>query len=107
MFRMGSIFKVKTWKGSLLGETGQSTVEYILLFAVMASISTLVFQSNQFDNLFGDEGQFAEVYKRETEYSYRHALGSRKVFETPNYKARKHDSYNGRFFGSKDAYPRQ
>ncbi|MBT4790631.1 MAG: class III signal peptide-containing protein [Halobacteriovoraceae bacterium] len=90
-----------------LNQKGQSAVEYILLIAVVVSIVTFVFKTEAFKGLFGDNGQFADVYKRELEYSFRHALGDRKPFRTPNYRSGQHDSYNGRFFGSKDAYPLQ
>ncbi len=99
MFRMGTV--------SSLDQKGQSTVEYILLFAVVISMSTLVFNSEAFKNLFGKNGQFASVYKRELEYSYRHGLAGKTSFKTPNYKSGRHDSYNGRFFGAQDAYPKQ
>lgn len=88
-----------------INEKGQSTVEYILLFAVVISLATFVFKSKAFNDLFGKEGQFADVYKRELEYSYRHGRYGRELFQPPNYKSGRHDSYNKRFFGSRDAYP--
>lgn len=88
-----------------LDERGQSTVEYILLFAVIISLITFVFQSDAYQALFGDNGKFTSVFKREIEYSYRHGLGGRKRFERPSYNTGRHDSYNGRFFGARDAYP--
>lgn len=97
MDRVGNIFKIN--------QIGQSTVEYVLLFAVVASIASFVFKSDAFGKLFGEQGKFANVYKRELEYSYRHGLSGRKVFSQPNYSSGSHDSYSGRFFGSKDAYP--
>ncbi len=88
-----------------LKERGQSTVEYILLFAVVISLISFVFKSQAFTDLFGKNGKFADVYRRELEYSYRHGRYGRELFKAPNYKSGRHDSYNGRFFGSKDAYP--
>ena len=98
------------FKPLLSNSLGQSTVEYIMLFAMIALIVTTVFKSDAFKGIFGQEGVFAKTYKEEIEYSYRHALRGRKAHSEPNYQAT-HDSYffNGetRFFGAKDAYPRQ
>jgi len=96
---VGIIFK--------LNQKGQSAVEYILLFAVVISLASFVFKSDAFTSLFGENGKFADVYKRELEYSYRHGLAGRVRFTTPDYQTGTHDSYNGRFFGSKNAYPPQ
>ena len=88
-----------------LNQFGQSTVEYILLFAVVGALISFVFKSQQFQDLFGDNGRFNTVFKRKLEFSYRHGLEGEKPFQTPNYSIGAHDSYNGRFFGAKDAYP--
>lgn len=98
---------VRIKKLYLIEDKGQSTVEYILLLAVIISLVTFVFNSDGFQALFGDNGQFANVYKRELEYSYRQGRFGRLRFQTPNYKSGQHDSYNERFFGAKDAYPPQ
>ncbi len=92
---------------SNLTQQGQSTVEYILLFAVVIALVSLVFQSSEFKNLFGKNGKFSDKFRREMEYSYRHGLSGDKPFKEPQYKERVHDSYNGRFFGARDAYPGQ
>lgn len=97
IFRVRSINKIK--------QSGQSTVEYILLFAVVAVLANFVFQSEQFRSLFGDEGRFANVFKRQMEYSYRHGLEGSTPFTTPNYRNADHDSYKGRFFGAIEPYP--
>ena len=86
-------------------QTGQSTVEYILLFAVVAVLVNFVISSDPFTNLFGRDGTFGDVYKRELEYTYRHALPGNEAYSEPNYSSEDHDSYSGRFFGAKDAYP--
>jgi hypothetical protein len=97
MVWMENLYKLK--------EKGQSTVEYILLFAVVISLVSFVFKSQVFLDLFGKNGKFADVYKRELEYSYTHGRYGRKSFQQPNYRSGKHDSYNDRFFGSRNAYP--
>lgn len=94
----------KFFTSDKIEQKGQSTVEYILLFAVVATLVTFVFKSKQFQDLFGDEGKFANIYKKEIEYSYRHGLGGREPFTQPDYKSAQHDSYSGRFFGAVDAY---
>ncbi|MEE2670557.1 MAG: hypothetical protein VYA54_02540 [Bdellovibrionota bacterium] len=90
-----------------LNVKGQSTVEYILVLAVVISMSLLVFRSNGFKNLFGENGRFSDVYKRQMEYSYRHGRPGDERFRTPNYGSDQHDSYNGRLFVGTDPYPSQ
>jgi len=96
-------------KFSILNEKGQSAVEYILLIAVSISLVFMVFNSDTFKDVFGDKGKFAKVFRSEIEYSYRHALGGRKLYSTPSYTSPSHDSYKRgsetRFFGAKDRYP--
>ena len=106
MGRVATIYSLKKVKffNKVSSDRGQSTVEYILLFAVVASLIGFVFKSDIFEDIFGPNGRFGNVYKRELEYSYRHGLAGRETFSTPNYKTGQHDSYNDRFFGSKDAY---
>lgn len=91
-----------------LDEKGQTSVEYILLIAVIVVIATSVFKSSGFQQLFGAEGLFAKTYREEVEYSYRHTLGGRKAFSEPNYSGSNHDSYKGggqtRFFGAVEKY---
>ncbi len=92
----------------LKSEQGQSTVEYILLFAVVISLISLVFKSESFKNLFGEQGEFATIYKSEIEFSYRNALPGREAFAVPNYQEpNAQPSYQGRFFIALDQYPSQ
>lgn len=86
-------------------ELGQSTVEYILLFVVVASFTTLVFRSDEFDKYFGQDGELATTLRYEMEYSYRHARAGKNRYTEPNYGGTSHDSYSGRFFGAADPYP--
>lgn len=106
LFRLRSIFKLKGHN-----QAGQSTVEYVLLFAVVTVLVMTIFKSDKFKELFGDNGKFSDVYRRELEFSYRHGLSGRKPFETPNYIGGEHESFKGengssRFFGAKDGYPK-
>jgi hypothetical protein len=86
-------------------ELGQSTVEYILLFVVVASIVALVFKTDQFDEYFGAQGKIATTLRYELEYSYRHGRPGNTPYSKPNYGGGRHESYNGRLFSSKDPYP--
>lgn len=100
----------RTKKKSFLNEEGQSSVEYILLFGIVVVLSITLFKSEAFNKLFGNDGLFAKTYREEVEFSYRHAIGGRKAFSTPNYNSANHQSYKGsgsgtRFFGAKDKYP--
>jgi hypothetical protein len=94
----------------LKNDKGQSSTEYIMLIGVVVVIVGSVFNSAGFKNLFGSEGLFAKTYKEEVEFSYRHALGGREQFRTPNYRNSGHKSYkNGsetRFFGANEKYGR-
>jgi hypothetical protein len=80
-------------------------VEYILLFAVVAALVGLVFKTDQFKRYFGPGGKIATTLRYELEYSYRHARPGKIPYSKPNYTGGRHDSYDGRFFSSKDAYP--
>ncbi len=97
----------------ILVQKGQSSVEYLLLFVVVVSLTFAVLKSDAFQNFFGDQGQFATTYKNEIEFSYTNSYQGRKAFETPNYTDSNHPSYNGtngsetRFFGAAEEYPSQ
>jgi hypothetical protein len=95
----------------LIKDRGQSTVEYILLLAVIVFVVNAVFQSNLFKDFFGTNGKFAKSFRAETEFSYRHTLRGREFYSTPNYngthKSYIHQGATTRFFGAMDAYPKQ
>lgn len=105
--------KNKNFNLKKLDQKGQSTVEYLLLIAVIISLISTVFKSQAFRNIFGEEGTFAAEFRKEIEFSYRHGLRGRQFLpETINYNDR-HDTYletSGtltRFFGAKDEYPKK
>jgi hypothetical protein len=91
-----------------LNQLGQSTVEYILLLAVISFVTTSLFNSSMFKDYFGEDGTFVTTYKYELEYSYRHGVRGRKK-TVVNYASPNHDSYksggNTRFFGALLPYP--
>lgn len=88
-----------------LGQAGQSTVEYILLFAVITSIAATIFKSQKFNELFGNNGVVATTYKQRVEFSYRHGFIKSEAIGGTNYRDGNHKSYKGRFFSAKDGYP--
>ena len=96
-------------KSNILDQQGQTLVEYILLLAVVVSLTTFVFKSDYWQSYFGPDGKFDSVFRARIEYSYRHALGGKNFYSQPNYGDRNHDSYYGngatRFFRPKEAYP--
>lgn len=101
------VFKKQFLKHS---ESGQTTVEYILLLAVVLVASMTVFKSDAFQRIFGKNGKFSKTFRSEMEYSYRHSLRGRKVFTQPTYGGQ-HESYiwrgtSTRFFGAKEVYPK-
>lgn len=85
-------------------QKGQSLVEYILLTAIVSVLVSVVFKSQKFQEIFGENGRFSNTFRRQMEYSYRHALEGNREFRTPNYQSGDHDSYRGRFFGAADPY---
>ena len=86
-------------------ELGQSTVEYIMLFALVGVLVSYLFESESFQRYFGDDGVISSTLRFEYEYSYRHARPGREPFKYPSYSTGEHESYNGRFFSAADPYP--
>lgn len=98
-------------KQFLKNERGQTTVEYILLLAVVMIAVTTVFKSDLFKKIFGENGKFSTTFRAEMEFSYRHGIRGRELYRKPNYKSPQHKSYiwrgtKTRFFGAKDVYPK-
>lgn len=105
-----------TRKNILLGnEKGQTAVEYILLLAVIVSVTTMIFNSDFVRDYFGENGTFVRTFKRELEYSYRHAVPPTRAstgrINNQNYRSANHKSYryngNTRFFGALNGYPQR
>ena len=51
---------------------GQSTVEYVLLLAVIVTLASVVFKSHLFQEFFGKDADFVATLINRMEYSYRH-----------------------------------
>jgi hypothetical protein len=88
-----------------LNSKGQSSVEYILLFAVVVSITYTIFNGLGFNRIFGPNGTIATTYRNQLEFSYRHGFVKKGAPTEPDYKAGVHESYNGRLFSAVDPYP--
>lgn len=90
--------------------SGQTTMEYILLVAVLMGLLTLVFNHPLFKE-FRKGGGFINQVAAYIQYCYRHAAPDQ-ISEKypPNYLQINHSSYQGqggnsRFFGPKQGYP--
>ncbi len=100
----------------LKNKKGQSVVEYILLLAVLSSLSFALYNSTRFKSFIkGDVGFFDSIRKR-MEYSYRYGreLNADVEYDSAmefSYGDNKHDTYynkqenSSRFFAGQDAYP--
>ena len=96
---------------TLKSHKGQSTVEYILLLAVVMSLVYLVVNSDRFKDLIGDDGAFATKMKNESEWNYRFANQGKDGFTMLTYPNGTNPTYwnaaNGqsRFVGPLKPYP--
>lgn len=96
----------------ILNAYGQSTVEYLLLLAVVITLAYTVINSQRFQDLLGREGRFAREMKAETEWNYRHGFRGRANAAPIKYPAATHPTYwnsarsYSRFIGPRDPYPR-
>ncbi|MBI2521629.1 MAG: DUF4244 domain-containing protein [Bdellovibrio sp.] len=91
-------------------ESGQSTVEYILMLAVVASLAATILNSEMFKKLLGKDSVLFKKFARTLEYTYRHGVYGTidPTQRTPPF-GNAHDSYykdgKSRFFMSRDKYP--
>lgn len=97
--------------------SGQSTVEYVLLLATVMFLVGLVLRSPLFADLLGEDSNFFNALKERMEYSYRYAHGPSGVDpagsgrdDNPYSDPKQHTSYaadNGtsRFAGNTSPYP--
>ena len=72
--------------------TGQSSLEYVLLLAVIATLMTSVFRSERFEDFLGEEGSFFKKYAKEIGYNYRHGLPFGQDSGVVDYSS-SHDTY--------------
>lgn len=94
-------------------QSGQSTVEYILLMLVVTFLGFSVIKSDRFQKFFGKDSTFFKKIALQMQYSYRHGrLGSEEEIESDDTSFNGgHDTYriNGasesRFFMQTSKYP--
>ena len=110
---MEKLFNFRILKNNI----GQSAVEYILLLAVISSLSYTVYNNKKFKSfLAGKDGMFAAM-KKGISYSYRYGVeysqevaGSYDEKMQYEYTTNAHDTYfkNGssRFFTGVEVYPK-
>ncbi|MBC7539583.1 MAG: hypothetical protein H7281_12235 [Bacteriovorax sp.] len=109
---MAKSFNLRLLRNNL----GQTAVEYILLLAVISSLSYTFYNNKRFKSfLAGKDGMFA-VMKRGISYSYRYGLDYKKEVSYEekmdfDYTNNKHDTYynaadnSSHFFSGTEAYP--
>lgn len=89
---------------------GQSVVEYILLLAVVATLSLGIFKSDAFQDFLGPDSEFFNQLAKQQEYAYRHGL-SADVEDDSSVDSPTHHTYKNndtgltRFYGQTDPYP--
>lgn len=93
-------------------DDGQSTVEYILLLAMVIGLTFTIFNSRAFKNFLGKDSNFFKVVAERIQMNYRYAsripladdIGSAPTADHPSFAR---DSSTSRFFGYKDGqdYP--
>lgn len=77
----------------ILNHRGQSTVEYILLLAVVVSLIFTITSSQRFKDLLGEGGSFATTMKSEMEWNYRFASQGRSSVNTIIFPNAFHPAY--------------
>ncbi len=91
-------------------DSGQSTVEYMLLIIVVVSFFYIIINSEAFQRYFGEESQLFALLREKVSFQYLHALdGNRNQF-SGQYNQANHQSYvqegiqSTRFFIPLSAY---
>ncbi|MCY4643112.1 MAG: hypothetical protein OXB88_00680 [Bacteriovoracales bacterium] len=80
-------------------QRGQSTVEYILLLAVLIILLTAVLRNRRFQDYVGTDGKFFRDYARRIGYTYRHGHSGGRPGNAPppqNDYTSTHDTYKRR-----------
>lgn len=107
---MGVVLRGNKIEMKRIKEKGQSTVEYVLLLAVVMFLIGLVMRSPRFQALIGEDAEFFALLKNRMEFSYRFThTGSRAGAGREDISDPKnHDSFaddgRSRFAGATDPY---
>lgn len=94
---------------NLLGQKGQSVVEYILLLAVITSLAYTVYSNPKFKQFFGERG-FFEAMRVRIGFAYRYGYEGTEPAEEFQYTNNKHKTYlneetsMSRFFSPVEPY---
>ncbi|MEK6626334.1 MAG: hypothetical protein AABY86_15295 [Bdellovibrionota bacterium] len=92
-------------------DRGQSTVEYILMLAVVASLAAMILNSERFKKTLGAESEIFKKFAQRLEFTYRHGVSGAgdNTPRTPDFG--KHETYyntaknTSRIFMSQGKYP--
>ena len=74
---------------------GQSTIEYVLLLAVIVSISLSIINSDRFKELIGKDAQVFKNIRDQFNFSYRHGLAGSSEDDPSSYSGT-HETYFNR-----------
>ncbi|OFZ14390.1 MAG: hypothetical protein A2X86_05970 [Bdellovibrionales bacterium GWA2_49_15] len=91
-------------------DRGQSTVEYILMLAVVASLAATILNSERFRKTLGKDSVLFNKFARTLEYTYRHGVYGT-LDDTPRSPpfGNEHNTYykggQSRFYMSRTKYP--
>ena len=92
-----------------LNQRGQTTIEYVLLLAVIIGLASTVFRSRLFQEVFGADSDFIAALIVRMEYAYRHGrMGgedNRNYQQHPTFYNR--EEGKSRFFAPAEAYPKR
>jgi hypothetical protein len=76
----------------LKADTGQSSVEYILLLVVLVVVGLTLFKSRAFTDFFGPNSAFFQQLKDKHEFTYRHTVSGKNTEDNSNLN-NFHESY--------------
>lgn len=99
----------KQERNQLSNQRGQSVVEYILLLAVVVSLSYTFYSNPKFKQFFGADGFFS-VMRDKIAFSYRYGYDSNTPADEFQYTSNRHHTYfneesnASRFFSPTDPY---
>jgi hypothetical protein len=97
----------------LLNKKGQSTVEYVLLMAVVLTFMTTVWNSKAFEDFFGKDSKFFVAFANSVRVNYRFAANVPLDTDIGDSVSGRHPSFTSgsttRFFthGKDEGYPLQ
>ena len=88
-----------------LNNKGQSTIEYVLLLAVLMVLVTTVLSNQRFQNLLGPNGSLFRQYADVISYTYRHGVSGKNYQDQTGYSGSDHDTYGNNSADNRFAIP--